>query len=229
MRHETAQTAGCPPEPRAETAAPGLSARPDLLACKHCDALYRQVDLDSSQQARCVRCGNLVGRGHRMSRQGIAALTVAAAVTFLVAHTQPVAHLDFGGVRSTTTLPRALWDTWAAGEPATALLAAAVTLVFPLLVLLLRLYVLLPMVRRERPPYWQQALRALHWASRWSMVEVLMLSAMVAIVRLAAMASVRPDVGLVAFGALAILLAALDTAGFHRLWALADPDEEANG
>jgi paraquat-inducible protein A len=45
---------------------------------------------------------------------------------------------------------------------------------------------------------------------------------MVAIVRLAGMATVVPDVGLYAFGALAMQLAALQSAGLHRLWWLID-------
>jgi paraquat-inducible protein A len=201
-----------------------LSALPGLLACEQCDALYTRVRLGSGQQARCTRCGSLLGRGHRISLQGMVALTLAAAVTFVIANVQPVAHLNFGGVRSDTTLPQALMDTWDAGEPLIALLAGAVTVLFPALVLLLRLYVLAPLAGRGWPPFWRQAMHALQRASRWSMVEVLMLSAMVAIVRLAGMASVVPDVGLYAFGVLALLLAALDTCGLHRLWWLIDPE-----
>jgi paraquat-inducible protein A len=200
-----------------------LAALPGLLACEQCDALYTQVRLGSGQQARCTRCGSVLGRGHRISLQGVVALTLAATVTFVIANTQPVAHLNFGGVRSATTLPQALADTWDAGEPLIATLAGAVTLVFPALVLLLRLYVLLPLAKRGWPPFWRHAMHGLQRASRWSMVEVLMLSAMVAMVRLAHMATVVPDVGLYAFGALALLLAALDSAGLHRLWGLIDP------
>jgi paraquat-inducible protein A len=200
-----------------------LAALPGLLACEQCDALYSCVPLGSGQQARCTRCGSLVARGHRIGLQGIVALTLGAAVTFVIANTQPVVHLNFGGVRSVTTLPQALVDTWEAGEPLIALLAGAVALLFPALVLLLRLYVLAPLAGRGWPPFWRHAMHALQHASRWSMVEVLMLSAMVAIVRLASMATVEPDVGLYAFGALALQLAALDTAGLQRLWGLIDP------
>jgi paraquat-inducible protein A len=65
-------------------------------------------------------------------------------------------------------------------------------------------------------------MRALVFASRWSMVEVLLLSALVATVRIAALARVHPDVGLFAFGALVLLLAALESAGLQRVWELAE-------
>jgi paraquat-inducible protein A len=102
------------------------------------------------------------------------------------------------------------------------LLAGAVAFVFPLAVIVLRLYALLPVLLGRLPPHWALAMRGLAFASRWSMVEVLMLSAMVSIVRIAGMASVQPGVGLFAFGALTLLLAALDAAGQFRLWRLAD-------
>lgn len=236
MRPETAQSSGCSPAPTSTAAPPAtaratsLTALPGLLACEQCDALYHEVRLSPGQQARCLRCASLVGRGHRIGLQGIAALTVAAAVTFLIALSQPIVHLSFSGVGLATSLPRALVDTWNAGEPWIALLAGAVTVLFPGLVLALRLYVLIPLLGRDLPPAWRLALRGVQWASRWSMVEVLMLSAMVALVRLSSMATVVVDAGLFAFGALAVLLAALESAGVHRLWRLAqtvrpgDPD-----
>lgn len=197
--------------------------RPELLACEECDALYRCVALDGSQQARCLRCGNLLGRGHRLSLQAMAALNVAALVVFAIANLQPVVVLNLGGVRNSASLPGALWATWASGQQAIALIAGAVAFAFPLAVILLRLYALLPLALGRLPPGWRGALKALRVASRWSMVEVLLLSALVAIVRIAAMATVRPGAGLFAFGALVLLMAALESAGTHRLWPLAEP------
>lgn len=199
-----------------------VAARPDLLACEECDALYLRVVLRSGQQARCLRCGNLLGRGHRMGLQALLAITLATLVVFAIANLEPVVRLNLGGVRNSTTLPGALRATWDAGEQAIALLAGAVVFVFPLLVILLRLYALLPLLTGRLPPRWRAAMKGLRFASRWSMVEVLMLSALVSIVRIAGMASVQPGVGLFAFGALALLLAAQEAAGQHRLWQLAD-------
>ena len=61
-------------------------------------------------------------------------------------------------------------------------------------------------------------MRVLHEASRWSMVEVLMVAATVSIVRIASMAHASPSVGMFAFGALALLLAALESGGLRHLW-----------
>ncbi len=202
--------------------AAAVTPRPELLACEECDALYRRVALPPSQQARCPRCGHLVARGHRLDLHGLLALTLTALAVFAIANLQPLVTLNLRGVRNTTSLPAALWDTWASGQWGIALLAGAVVFVFPLAAIVLRLYALTPLWLKRLPPGWRAAMRGLRFASRWSMLEVLLLSALVAIVRIAAMASVVPGPGLYAFGALALLLASLESAGVRRLWQLAD-------
>jgi paraquat-inducible protein A len=54
------------------------------------------------------------------------------------------------------------------------------------------------------------------------MVEVLVLAALVAIVRIAGLAQVIPGPGLFALGTLALLLAALESAGERGLWAVVE-------
>jgi len=207
--------------PPHRNARPEVIPRPGLLVCEECDALYRQPPLGPGEQARCLRCGCLLGRGHRLGLEALAALTLAALVVFCIANLQPIVQITLGGVRASPSLPAALWDTWASGQQLVALLAGAVALGFPAAVILLRLYALSPLLLGRAPAGWCAAMHALGFCSRWSMVEVLLLSALVASVRIAAMASVRPGVGLFAFGALVLLLAALESAGLQRLWPLA--------
>jgi paraquat-inducible protein A len=197
-----------------------VQARPQLLVCSECDALYRRLPLTPGEQARCARCGNLLGRGHRLGRDARLALTLACAVVFLIANLQPMVTVNLRGAAHDTTLLGALWATTAQGAPAVALLAGAAGFAFPLLVIALRLFVLAPGTRSRWPLGWRRAMRGLHFSMRWSMVEVLMLAALVAIVRIAGLAQVHPGAGLFAFGALALLLAALQAAGEHAMWAV---------
>ena len=212
--------------PHAISSSPGgPSARPrhDLLICEECDALYRRPLLASSERARCRRCGALLGRGHALTLPGMLALTLAALAVFVIANLEPVVEINLRGMHNEASLPGALRHTWQSGEHLIALMAALAAFVFPLLVIVLRLYVVAPLVLWARlPPAWIGAMRALRFATRWSMVEVLMLSALVSIVRIAGMAHAVPGFGLFGFGALALLLAALESAGLHRLWDCAD-------
>ena len=88
--------------------------------------------------------------------------------------------------------------------------------------ILLRLYVLWPLAMGRVARGFVPAMRALRWVTRWSMVEVFMVGTMVAIVKLAGLASVIPGVGIFSYAALTLLLAGIQAAGLHSLWRSAE-------
>jgi paraquat-inducible protein A len=121
-------------------------------------------------------------------------------------------------VHSEVTLWESVWFTWLSGEEVVALLAGATAFAFPLAVILLRLYVLTPLAAGRRVRGFVPAMRALRWVARWSMVEVFLFGTLVAIVKVAGLASVIPGVGIFSFGMLTLLLAANQAAGLHGIW-----------
>jgi paraquat-inducible protein A len=193
-------------------------AHPELVACEECDALYERRALAADEVARCPRCGAVLGRAHTLTIDGQLALAAGALLVFALANVSDIVALDVHGVHSPVTLYESIWSTWLAGEHVVALLAGATAFAFPLVVILLRLYVLTPLVAGKRVRGFVPALRALRWVTRWSMVEVFMFGTLVAIVKIAGMASVIPGVGIFSFAALTVLLAAIQAAGLHGLW-----------
>jgi len=112
--------------------------------------------------------------------------------------------------------------TWESDEHLVALLAGATAFVFPLVVIALRLWVLVPLRATRRPAGLVPALRALRWVMRWSMVEVFMLGVLIAVVRSAGISSVVLGPGIFAFGALTLLLTSIQACGLHGLWDVAE-------
>ena len=208
--------AGFGPAGRSEDATVGT--RPDLVACEECDAVYSRRPLHAGEVARCPRCGSVLGRGHTLPIDGQLALAAGALVVFALANVSDIVTLDLHGVHAPVTLYESIWSTWISGEHVVALLAGATAFAFPLVVILLRLYVLTPLAAGKRVPGFVPALRALHWVTHWSMVEVFMFGTLVAIVKIAGMASVIPGVGIFSFAVLTVLLAAIQSAGLHGLW-----------
>lgn len=202
------------PEQRGER----VAVYPALVVCEECDAVHSREALASDEVARCQRCGALLGRGHVLGPQALLALSVAALIVFIMGNAADIVTLDLGGIHVEATLPEAIAQTWATGQQAVALLAGATAFGFPLAVILLRLYVLVPLALGKRSAAFLPAMRALHWVTRWSMVEVFLLGTLVAIVRSAGMASVVLGVGLFSYAALTVLLAANHVAGLHGLW-----------
>lgn len=201
-----------------EDLAPSAHVRPDLVVCDECDAVYRRRALAPREIARCRRCGSMIGRGRALSVDGQLALAIAALIVFVIGNVSDIVTLDLAGVASPVTLYESIRSTWATGQHLVAVLAGATAFAFPLAVIVLRLYVLLPLVAGVRVRGFVPAMRALRWVTHWSMVEVFLFGALVAIVKSAGLASVILGVGIFSYAVLAFLLAANQAAGLHGLW-----------
>jgi paraquat-inducible protein A len=192
--------------------------RPELVVCDECDAVYSRRPLARNEVARCTRCGSMLGRGPVLTVDGQLALSLAALLVFIMGNLSDIVTLDLGGAHSQVTLLESIESTWRTGQHVVALLAGATAFAFPLSVILLRLYVLLPLTAGRRVSGFVPAMRALRWVTRWSMVEVFLFGALVAIVKSAGLASVILGVGLFSYAVLTFLLAANQAAGLHGLW-----------
>lgn len=192
--------------------------RHDLVVCEECDAVYRRQVLDSDDVLRCRRCGATIDRGHWLSWDGQLALTLAALVVLMIGSLSPIVTLEMRGLRSVATLFEMTRLTWESGDRAVAALSAATAFAFPLVVIVLRLWVLVPLLAGRRALALIPAMRALRWVMRWSMVEVFMLGVLIAVVRSAGVTTVVLGPGIFAFGALTVMVTAMQASGVHSLW-----------
>lgn len=189
-----------------------------LAVCERCGQAHRWQPLPRRAVARCMRCDAVLGRGHRLDAQALLALTVAAAVVFVIANTADLIDIRLGSSRHHTTFPQAIAHAWEQGDVLIAAVATLTALVAPAVFIGLRLYLLAPLAAGWRPPGAALCLRMLHAMSRWNTLEVLTVSALLALVRIAALAEASPEPGLFALGGLTLLMAAIDSAGLRHLW-----------
>ncbi len=185
-----------------------------LTACTDCDQVQRLPAMPSGGRARCVRCGKVFVCPKPGSLERTLALAVAAAVVFLTANLFPVMGLAVAGRETHTTIFGGILQMWVHGERITALLVGLCVLVAP--AVQIGLMLIIPLAARHNPaPVWVGRL-LLWWefSRTWSMSEVMLLGMLVALVKIAQLATVIPGIGVFAVGALIFLLAAM-TAGFH--------------
>ena len=181
----------------------------EIVACPGCDLLQRVAPLSRNTRAHCQRCGESLGISSTDSRERPLALAVAAAITVVVANTAPLMGLRAGGREASTTLIGGAYQMWLQGQQVTAIVVAICAVIAPASYIVLMLIVLLAM-RRPRVPRW--VAEALSWARRvrlWSMDEVMMLGVLVALTKIAQLATVIPGPGMYALFVLIMLLAAI--------------------
>jgi paraquat-inducible protein A len=180
-----------------------------LLACPDCDLLQRLPDLEPGESARCPRCDLELGRRRTGSLERTLPLTLAAAVLYVVANTFPMLGLSAVGREASTTVLGGAEQLWRDGREIVAGLVLFTAVVAPALQIAFMLGIVLG-AHRERPPRWVGTLLRHHPTTRvWSMIEVMMLGVLVALIKIAELATVVPGVAMFALGALAFLLAAI--------------------
>ena len=191
-----------------------------LVACPDCDLLQRLPDLLPGASARCPRCDNELWRRREDSINRTFALTVAAALLFLVANSVPMLGLQVAGHEAFTTVLGGAAHLWQDGRTAVAALVFFTVVVAPALQIGLMLAIVLG-AHRERPRRWVGSLLSFHpLICTWSMLEVMMLGVLVALIKIAELATVIPGLALLGLAGLIFLLAAIQSSFDAReVWA----------
>lgn len=134
------------------------------------------------------------------------ALSITALLVLIVANITSLMGLSVVGRHASTTIIGGAYEMWVQGQELTALIVAFCAVIAPLGFILFMLTLLLA-ARRPPAPYWVGEL--LRWADKvkpWSMVEVMMLGILVALIKIAELATVEPGIGMYATGALVVLI-----------------------
>ena len=207
--------ATCPRKPAASV---------PLLICEHCDTVYQRHVLEPGQVASCARCNATLERYHRLSPSALLALTATAMVVFIQANVWPIVTLDLGGRQNSTTLWGMIIAMWQRDAKIVSVLAAFTLFFFPLMKMSLFGWVFWFARRGERGPGFNRAMVALHYLHPWTMSEVFVLGALVAIVKARAYFQVVPDAGIFAYGTLMLLITVFALVDLRQLW---DETEES--
>jgi paraquat-inducible protein A len=137
------------------------------------------------------------------------ALTVAAIIVLVIANTTPLMGLSVVGRSVDTTIAGGVYQMWQQGERLTAVVVGFCAVIAPAGYLLFMLTVLLAARRPPVPAWIGEALRGIGSMQPWSMSEVMILGILVALIKIAELATVDPGIGIYAIGGLVLLLAAI--------------------
>jgi paraquat-inducible protein A len=184
---------------------------PALVACPHCDLLQRLPRVAAGGSARCPRCDAELWRPRADSLDRTLALTLAALVLYAIANSFPMLGLNAVGHEASTTVFGGAHQLWADGRVVVAGLVFFTAVLAPGLQIGLLLAIVLG-ARRERVPRWVGSLLRYHPAARtWSMIEVMLFGVLVALIKIAELATVMPGIALYALGALVFVFAAIQS------------------
>lgn len=194
-----------------------------LIACHECDLLHRIDGHPEGGTNICSRCGAVLLSHKRNSLDRSLALTLTGLILFVMANAYPLLAIKSGSLYKAATLMGSVEVLYAAGMWQIALLVFLTAILFPLLDLLSRLYILVPIKMNKKPWKLSSIMSFIQTLNPWGMMDVFMLGILVSVVKLVKMMKVIPGVSLFAFMMLIFVLAAI--AAFfdpHLAWEKAE-------
>lgn len=198
---------------------PVESVLSSLVACHECDLLHEKVNIEVGSVAYCVRCNASLYTNKRHSIDRSIALGLAALIMFVVANAFPFLGISVSGHTQSVSIISAVYALSNEGMWLLAGLCFGFILLFPLIRIAGLLYILLPLRLHRRIPGMELVFRWTVYLSPWSMMEIYLFGAIVALVKLATMANIELGYSFWAFAILNILTAAsLQVIDNHSLW-----------
>lgn len=195
-----------------------MATTDQLIICEHCDCVYEKVTLAKHQKTLCTRCGGVLQRYNGLTVEQRLALTFTALVLWIFANFYPVMSISLKGLKNSATL----WDSVLALSlgPITfiAMVAAIAMIIAPIFQLLLLIWVLSFSLAHRRSPGFRYCMRWLETLRPWSMLEVCLLGAMVAVIKLAGLLDVLPGIGLFALAVLSLMMIRIAGRDIRELW-----------
>ena len=190
-----------------------------LVSCHACHQVYGLPD--DAGHPLCARCGAALHKRNQGSIPTAWALTVAACILYIPANLLPIMTvIHFGRGEPSTILGGVVLLAQVGMWPVAALVFFA-SVVVPVVKLICLMYLMLSVQWRMtwRPGDRTLLYRIVEAVGRWSMVDIFMISILVALVSLGSIATIDPGPGAVAFAAVVVItMIAATTFDSRLIW-----------
>lgn len=162
-----------------------------LIICKKCATLHKKIQLTTQTKAVCSTCQSTLYRKHHDLLDKSLALTISALIFFIVANVFPIVTIDLQGAVSEITLTSVFLTMFSEQFYFTGLMCAFLIFILPLTFMTLFLILLIFMKFRIYEKAVKKMLVFLSTLLPWSMVEIFLISILVAMVKLIGYAQIH--------------------------------------
>jgi len=194
-----------------------------IVACHNCDLLIRPASVPGAVLL-CPRCGAVLRRHGRGGIDRPLAFALAGLIFFGIALTNPFLAMESSGFIQETSLLTGIAELWKQGLYGLGILVLLTCTLIPMMQLGGLLYILLPLRLNLSVPGGISVFRLILHLNSWAMLEVFLIGILVALVKLAKMATIVPGAAAAALGLLTVVTtAAMTTLDPPMIWERLDP------
>lgn len=201
-------------------------AEETTVTCGFCGLLQRMEELRPGMAAECCRCGSLLAERNVGSLHRTAALSLAALILYVPANLYPILRMQRYGAHSESTVWDGCVKLFQNDQWVVAVVVFLASILIPLFKLLGLFFLAATAQARSARWRWERTwiYRIIEVIGPWAMLDVFLLSVLVALVKLGEIVTIRPGPGLLAFTAM-VVLTILASAGFDPKLIWEEPDK----
>lgn len=202
-----------------------------LVSCRCCSLLVRRLRPAGQPPARCPRCGARLFLRKPNSVPRTWALVIAAFIFYIPANVLPVTITTYLGSTRADTILSGVRYFMRTGSWGIALIIFVASIVVPIVKLVVLSGLLLSVQRRSRwrPVERSRLYRITEVVGRWSMLDVFVVTVLVALVRLGYLTSIDAGPGIVYFAAVVVMtMIAAMTFDPRLIWDVLEENDESN-
>lgn len=176
------------------------------ISCHNCGLLTAQACPGQHAQ-KCQRCGGALHPRHNNSLNRTWALLITAIIFYIPANLLPITLTTALGKTEGDTIMQGVIYFLLSGDWPVALVIFTASILVPLLKMVALTYLLISVRRHSthRPLERTKIYRIVEFVGRWSMIDVFVVTIMVALVQLGALASIQAGSGAIFFCAVVII------------------------
>jgi len=225
-RIDVARSAAHAPVGQAYPSAP-TAARAGLFVCHDCGLLSRPALC--AHEGRCPRCGSPLHFRKPGSIARTWAFVIAAMVLYIPANMLPVMDTSSLFGAQTDTILSGVVYLWTSGSWPLAIIVFIASIAVPMLKIIALVFLVLTAQLHWRwlPKRRARIYRVVELVGRWSMLDIYVITILVALVQFNALATIKAGPGAMAFGAVVVLTMFAAMSFDPRLmWDAMEPDHE---
>jgi paraquat-inducible protein A len=187
--------------------APATAANTGLLSCHNCHLLCRQPELTDIGHPACPRCGTTLHLRKTNSLLKTWALLISAMIMYIPANVLPVTRTTYMGSTQYDTIISGVYYFLLSGSWYIALIIFVASVVVPALKIAVMIFLLMSvhMGSDWRPEERTRLYRIVEAIGRWSMVDIYVISVMVALLKMGNLADIDAGPGAVFFGGVVVI------------------------
>jgi paraquat-inducible protein A len=188
------------------TATPATALAASCATCHDCGLLSR-LPAAAAHDAGCPRCGAALHARKPRSLERTWALVIAAALCYVPANVLPIMTVTSLGKSQSDTIMSGVVYLLLHGMWPLAVVVFTASVFVPVLKLVILASLLISVWRGSswRPAERTRLYRITEAVGRWSMVDIFVVTILVALVRLGSLATIRAEAGAVFFGAVVVI------------------------